>query len=161
MEAEGTRGRGGKLVNGVRLALLYPEWNRPCETCEKYIWKRNDPGRVERTAAGEPVRRALPTIPLRCAECPKVPQWAKEAGKTWQELRALAVEGFTDENRKAFDFYKGCRAVGHFPDDPLVRWYADLIRGVYDDADRRPVDRQTTATTALITLLMNRFKGRI
>lgn len=151
MEAEAHRGsQRGKLRHGVRLALLFPEWNRPCAVCEKYIWQDKNPGRVQRRADGEPVERKNDSIPLRCIECPKVPQWAKEQNKDWRELRALAVEDITPENEEALRHYTECRAVGAFPDDDIVRLCAGVIRPIEDEAARAPAERQTVATTGLI-----------
>lgn len=154
------RASRGKLRFGVSLALLTPEWNRPCSVCESYIWKQNEPGRLQRTADGTPVERTDKNLPLRCMECPKVPKWAKEAGKNWKELRELAAPDMTPENQAAFDFYRECRAIGTFPDDDLVRWYSAIIRDVWDEADRRPVERQTAAIKGLCDLIALRTRGR-
>lgn len=128
--------------------------------CESFIWKRDNPGAVERTASGESLERKDPNIPLRCLSCPKVPKWAKDAGKDWRELRALATPDMTSENAEALRHYRECRAVGIFPDDPIVRWYAGIIREVENEADRLPLERQTAATLQLMTLLTLKLRGR-
>lgn len=142
------------------MALLSPEWDRPCAVCESYIWETDEPGRVKRTPDGNPVERLSPMVPTRCAECAKVPTWAKKAGKDWRELRKLAQEDMTEENREAWEFYKGCAATGRFPDDELVKWYAGVIRDVEREAERRPLARSTAATETLVALLTIRFRGR-
>jgi hypothetical protein len=45
--------------------------------------------------------------------------------------------GLTEANRAAWRFDRECRAVGHFPDDPLVRRNAALIRQVEEEFERR------------------------
>jgi hypothetical protein len=144
----------------VRLALLAPEWDRPCEVCESFIWETDEPGRVKRTPDGNPVPRTIDSIPTRCAECAKVPTWAKKAGKDWRELRKLARPDMTDANREAFEFYSGCAATGKFPDDALVNWYSAAIRDVEKEAERRPLLRSTAATETLIALLTIKLRGR-
>ena len=37
-------------------------------------------------------------------------------------------------NEIAYEHYRECRAVGQFPDDPIVRRNAAIIRGIEDDA---------------------------
>jgi len=44
--------------------------------------------------------------------------------------------GLNEANRAAWRFDRECRAVGHFPDDPLVRRNASLIRQVEEDIER-------------------------
>lgn len=112
---------------------------------------------MKRTADGEPIPRTDPQTPTRCADCPKVPEWAKKQGKDWRELRTLAVE-ITPENAAAFQFYRECRAVNQFPDDSLVRWYAEIIRGQEDEAAAMPLDRMTAANLTLMQILSMRFR---
>lgn len=147
---EGGRG-GGKLAAGVSVALLTPEWDRTCRDCETYLF--DDSGDVVRKPArvGLPVLRAKGT-PTPCGKCAKVPLSARSAGMDWRELRAMAME-LTPENRAAWRFYRECRAVSHFPDDPIVRWAAAVLRDVYDAADRKP---QEDFMGLVVTMLMRR-----
>lgn len=156
MEAEAARGRGGKLIRGVRLALIHPEWNRPCAACE--TWWYEDDGRVKRDATGEPMRRPA-GAPTPCNSCAKVPKWAKERGFDVSELRKLADE-ITPENEQAWEAYREFRATGAFPDDPVVRWYSALCREVEDEAAKVPAERLAAATDRLFNLLMMRGLGR-
>jgi len=42
----------------------------------------------------------------------------------------------TDQNLQAWLHYQECRAVGQFPDDPIVRQNARIIQSVEDQLDR-------------------------
>jgi len=47
------------------------------------------------------------------------------------------ARGLNAANQAAWRFDRECRAVGQFPDDPLVRRNAALIRQVEDEIERR------------------------
>jgi hypothetical protein len=65
-------------------------------------------------------------------------------------MRAAGARAdLTPENRRAWEFFRRCRATGRFPDDPVVAWYAEVLRGVYDTADRAGRDRLTGAVLEL------------
>lgn len=158
MEAAPARGSGKKLVRGVRLSLFAPEWDRPCALCERYDYDKD--GNVRRLPDGSPVPRPKignQSAPTPCQACAKPPKWAKEQGKDWKELRSLADE-MSDENRRAYQFYRECKAVGHFPDDAIVRWYAAIVRDVEDDFAKEPIRNNTAAVLSLITLLTMKFR---
>jgi hypothetical protein len=90
-------------------------------------------------------------VPTPCGSCEKVPAWARKSIPDVAELRKLAVE-LTPQNRAAWRFYRECRAVNRFPDDPVVRWYAALLHAL----EVSPVDRLTSAVSSLVTLLARR-----
>ena len=56
----------------------------------------------------------------------------------------------TDELRAAYDFYLECRAVGRFPDDPIVRRCAMTIRGAEDAAERHERQRLSLNVLSLL-----------
>lgn len=132
----------------MRVALLHPVWDRSCTFCETYVTEPD--GRVFRDrTTGEPVLRSLyGNVPTPCHICEKVPREVRDTGVSHVELRKHAVE-LTDRNRRAWHFYRQCRAVGHFPDDPIVRWYAAILRDLYDYADRRPLEELITTIRLL------------
>lgn len=76
-----------------------------------------------------------------CAECPKIP--ARVIGEDGKEipklpanaikLRPHAVE-LTPRLVAAWLHYRECRAVGQFPDDPIVRSNAAEFRRAEDEA---------------------------
>ena len=146
MGRAGTGRRRGKLTAGCRVALLHPEWDRPCAACERFVVQA-DGSAVRDRRTGLPMLRPK-GVPTPCGQCEKVPAWARRAGLDVPELRKLAVE-MTPRNRAAWRFYRECRAVGAFPDDPLVRWAAVLIRDVEDAASGRPVEQLTAVLSSL------------
>jgi hypothetical protein len=84
-----------------------------------------------------------------------VPQYLRREGADQEVLRAAAIE-LTEQNRKAWEFYRQCRAVGIFPDDPLVRHFAVVLREVEDELERLPVLRLTATVQLLVELLAKR-----
>jgi hypothetical protein len=73
-------------------------------------------------------------VPTPCHKCPKIPASAPA------KSREHAVE-LSDKNYQAWQHYLECRAVGVFPDDPIVRRNAKVLREVYDEADKLPLTR--------------------
>jgi hypothetical protein len=74
-----------------------------------------------------PVER-LPGQPTPCRWCPKIPDGA-------EQVRTSAVE-ISQANWLAYTHYLECRAIGTFPDDPIVRRDAAIIRNVEDESGR-------------------------
>jgi hypothetical protein len=56
-----------------------------------------------------------------------------------ERTRAHAVEP-TGRSWRAYRHYRECRAVGRFPDDPLVRRCAALVRQFEEVLERRPLE---------------------
>lgn len=52
-------------------------------------------------------------------------------------------------NQQCYDHYRECRAVGQFPDDPVVKRNAAIIRGIMDEIDRA---KQTDFIDAVIMI---------
>lgn len=153
MGAEGTGRRRGKLTAGVRVALSHPGWDRSCSTCAAYRMREDGSFVLDKRTA-LPLARG-PAEPTPCHKCPKVPAAARKLGMDPADLRKLAAD-LTPADRAAWAFYRRCRAVGRFPDDPLVGWYAELLRGVEDAAAAARTDRATAATESLVTVLLTR-----
>lgn len=63
--------------------------------------------------------------------CPKQPPDVPEPERSW----ATAVE-LTEQNWRAWAHYRECVAVGSFPDDPIVRRNAAVIRAAEDAAEQ-------------------------
>ena len=63
-------------------------------------------------------------------------------------MRTAAAD-LSPENRRAWLFYRRCRAVGRFPDDPIAVWAAAILRDVYDEADAMPTVKLTAALADL------------
>ena len=105
-------------MNGVLLQLLHPEVaDRDCDHCLKYLYD-------EKT--GEPIksRKKDGSLRKRDSSCPSPCRTSVGCKKgTPENSRAL-----NRTNREAWEHYQECRAVGAFPDDPVVRRNAALIR---------------------------------
>ncbi len=105
-----------------------PEWGRSCSDCVKWVF--DDGGKVS-MRAGLPVLRPKGS-PTPCQKCPKIPASVPE------KIRENAIE-LSDKNAQAWQHYLECRAVGAFPDDPIVRRNARILRDVYDERDQLPL----------------------
>lgn len=107
------------------LLFAHPEVaGRSCHDC--HTWLYDGDGKITQRA-GKPVRRPLGVI-TPCVNCPKIPDGVV---KDWHNAESL-----TEKNSAAFVHYIECRAVGRFPDDPIVARNAAVIRKVMDDQDR-------------------------
>lgn len=151
MGTEALGGRTKKLVTGVSLALLAPEWNRSCAECERHVYR--DDG-TPQLRGGLLVLRPAGT-PTPCHKCPKVPADLRASGADWKACRAAAVDP-TPQTRRALAFYRRCRAVGRFPDDPLVAECAAAIADVERAVESAGRERLTRAVEVLNVLLTKR-----
>ena len=82
---------------------------------------------IIRQGTGEKVPR-IAGQPTPCRFCPKIPKGQEPKPENAVEL--------TMRNWQAYQHYLECKAVGAFPDDPIVRRNAMLIRQVEDSARR-------------------------
>lgn len=123
----------------MRLIRLHPEVAyRECSDCKKYLYEED--GTMTRRV-GLPVRRP-PSAPMPCGGCPKQPRDVPPALRTPETASEMS-----DKNREAYAHYLECRAVGSFPDDPIVRANAAAIRAVEDMADRLPLEQLLALST--------------
>lgn len=125
----------------MRLILLRPDVAvRSCEDCSKYLYKDSPTrfGEVSERMGIKTLRMAGQDPP--CRWCPKIPDGEPK-------IRSSAVE-LSDRNWQAFRHYRECRAVGRFPDDPIVSRNAGVIRQIQDDADARQAQRTTFVAMA-------------
>jgi hypothetical protein len=102
--------------------------DRSCADCCRFLFDDHGGafGKVV-TRGGRPVERQR-HHPPPCHVCPKIPE-GDPANP------AFAVE--LDERSAAiYTHYRECKAVGRFPDDPLVRRHAALCQ-VVDEAVER------------------------
>lgn len=131
----------------MRLALFHPDWAaRSCDDCKKYIY--NDDGTVT-TKTGPDGRTKLPVLRPEgtvtpCWQCPKIPEGVLPKSENAIELNA--------KNRTAFRHYKECRAVGRFPDDPIVLRNAAVIREIYDQCEASRWDSLSVALLRISAL---------
>lgn len=151
----GTEGgdRTGKLARGVRVALLYPEWDRSCAACETYQTDGN--GGFVRDRRTELLVLRDKANPTPCHKCEKVPVGMRRNFHPVAELRAHAAD-LLPHMRQAWDFYRRCRAVGKFPDDPLVTAVAAELHDVYAAIERESRDKLTHGIATLIGIMSAR-----
>jgi len=150
MARERRAGQGrGKLIWGVRVALLYPLWSRTCQQCERFVYGAD--GLLRYDHKGNPQERKA-HLPTPCGSCPKVPDAAKQVTHHWRELRRKA-EDMTPENRAAYKAYKSFKATGRFPDDPIVTWYSGIIREMEDAVENRNHSRVSDQLVILLEVM--------
>lgn len=136
--------RRKKLREGLRVLRRAPHIaTRSCDDCARFLYDE-DTGEVRRRPArfGLPVRRS-PGVPTPCYKCPKVPADSPILS------REFAVD-LSEQNWQALAFYAECRAVGQFPDDPIVRRWAAAIRRVDDAAEKNAVLGKLDTIQALL-----------
>ena len=123
----GRRVEGGdakKLREGIWLLLRYPKVaTRDCAVCKIYGFDENT-GLMELLRDGEPAKR------LRANPVPCMTRIGCMKG-TWERPIELS-----DSNQLCYEHYLECRAVGVFPDDPLVKENAAIIRSIEDRLER-------------------------
>lgn len=96
---------------------------RDCSHCQKYQYEEAGPKAGEvATLDGKPLFRRGPTPCRQPQGCPK---GTPEAPKT-----------LSRRNWIAYNAYLEYKAVGQFPDDPIVRRNAGIIRQVEDQVAR-------------------------
>lgn len=134
------------------MILFSPEWDRSCAVCVKYL-PRDDGSFILDKRTGEPVRRGHAGDTTPCGKCAKVPDRVKVAADgDYRKMRAGAVE-LSDANRLAYQYYTRCRAVGRFPEDPIVEWCAGVISEIVSEFERAPLVKLAGAVSSLVTIL--------
>lgn len=99
------------------LELLHPKVaSRDCSHCLLYLYDEE---------TGEPIRSRKKdgSLRLRDSSCPAPCRTSKGCPKGTPE-NSLALNS---ANREAWEHWKECKAVGSFPDDPIVRQNAAII----------------------------------
>lgn len=115
--------------------LLHPaRAARSCRDCRRYVYNDGpgeDGSQVLRPGPGG--LRTLPMVrppgqPTPCWQCPKIPTGRPPVPESASE--------FTPKLWKVWTHYVRCKAVGRFPDDPIVFEHAGLLRDVEDQVER-------------------------
>ena len=68
-----------------------------------------------------------PGQPTPCHKCPKIPEGEPPSPESALEL--------TPQLRKVYAHYRRCKAVGRFPDDPLVDEHAAIVAEVEESIE--------------------------
>ena len=117
---------------GVRLVLTAPQVAfRDCTQCQTYVYDE---------ASGRPFQhpphsgRLVPRPPGALPPC-------RIAGLGCPKGTPENPTSLSEINREAYRHYRECRATGHFPDDPLVRRNAAIIRAQEDQAALHDITR--------------------
>lgn len=124
---------------GVLLLKRHPEVaTRDCRLCQKWIFDEETGLRtLDRDGKPEPRFFACPPPCQTDRGCPK---------GTPEKSRSL-----NKRNEQCYQHYCECRAVGQFPDEPVVRRNAAIIREVEDRVDRlQQQDFQRSLLEAMI-----------
>lgn len=74
-------------------------------------------------------------IKTPCSACAKVPQSVKDSVHPLAINKAHAIN-LSPQNTAVLEHYLTCKAVGVFPDDPIVRRHARILREMEDRRDR-------------------------
>lgn len=114
------------LLRGLPVAIRYPHLaNVSCQQCRDWWFDPLDPiNPLVRDRTGRPLRRSDPNDVLCETEhgCPK---------GHWKSPIELS-----HKNLQAWRHFRGCDAIGRFPDDPMVIHNASIIRDVLRTAER-------------------------
>lgn len=117
------------LMSGVVLELTNPMFaRRKCDDCKAW-WYDNETGRIVRRA-GKPLKRPEGML-LLCQTHEGCPKGTPDNQKS-----------LSPKNRLAWTSYQEWKAVGEFPDDPIVRRNADIIQKAIRTADGLRANRQ-------------------
>jgi len=109
-------------MSGVQLYHLHPEVaHRDCGDCQR--WQYNhETGELE-LWRGQPIERCgPPPCRLGAGQCAK---------GTPEDSKAL-----TSQNLQAYQHYMECKATFSFPDDPIVRRNAGIIKMAEEIVER-------------------------
>lgn len=138
------------------LLWRHPKWaSRSCEECKRWVY--DDQGdKVLKTQQDPETGRFLPLpmarppgSPLECARCPKIPV---SEYPHYDPRRAPEVACEMDAQCwQIYHHYQECKAVGHFPEDPLVRRHAGIIRGVEEAVAHADIRSRLDMIVALLS----------
>ena len=108
---------------GVMLLMQHPQVaTRDCKFCQEVLHDET---------TGKPVQRAGHLV-QRHAGCPPPCRMHKGCPKGTPEK----PKSLSERNMMTYQHYLECRAVGIFPDDPIVRRNAQIIRMAEDEVER-------------------------
>lgn len=110
------------LYAGQVVRMVHPEVaERSCESCKKW-WYNHETGQIVTRGGEKLLRPEGQILPCQIGECAK---GSPESNRTWTEHNRLAAEHFVR-----------CESVGVFPDDPIVRRNATILRKALADATK-------------------------
>ncbi len=119
----------------------------------KYVYQEDGSIKLDRRTELPMLREPGSTTP--CHKCEKVPSLLRKQRAPTAVMREAAGD-LTDQHRQAWTFYRMCRTVNQFPDDPLTRHFAVIFRDVEQSIERYPLIKLSNALEFLIPLLTRR-----
>ena len=115
-------------MEGVRLVLTAPRVAfRNCEHCQMYVYDEN----TGRPFQNPPSSGRLILRPRGSDPPCRIPGVGCAKGTPENQ------KGLSEANRSAWRYDRECRATGIFPDDPIVRRNAAIIRHAEDAFERQ------------------------
>ena len=116
----------------MELILYHPEVaDRSCEDCRKWMYDHQK-GKQVLDRQGQPVPRP-PQAKPPCEYA--IGQSLERRKRVCAKISPSAGLELNARNWQAYLHYLECRAVGQFPDDPIVRQNAQILRSLHDAAD--------------------------
>lgn len=120
---------------------------RTCEDCKRFVYRDSPSGMGEMIVRGDgPMKRSV-AMPTPCSYCPKIASGEEACPENGRH------SDLTPENHEVLRHYMECKATGLFPDDPIVRQNAGIIRMVEDGV--RKIEQDVQHET-LVRLLASR-----
>ena len=123
-----------RLAHGVQLIHRYPAiGDRDCGQCVLYQFNEMD-GKMVRDKHGQPLSRDSQPEHMQGPPC----DWP---GQTCPKGHYTEPKGFDELAKRAYVFHLECKAVGSWPDDPIVRRNARIIEQAIAEATDGKLDR--------------------
>ena len=91
--------------------------------------------------------RRLPLMRTPCGTCPKIPRSTLPADRV---PRIGQQADLSPRNRRVIRHYRECRAVGKFPDDPLVRKNAAILFELEQQQQNRRESERSQAILSVV-----------
>lgn len=112
------------------MTILHPGWSSlSCDDCTKYIVDKDGYPDRDTSLRGYGRLKLRPKNTVTpCHQCPKTHGSPRRTREHAQEP--------TERSRRCYKHYMECAATGHFPDDPLVRYHAGIIKTVIESIAR-------------------------
>lgn len=122
-------------------------------SCDDCVAWQYDTETWQRLGDDDSDRRG-PDDPTPCWKCPKIPRGEPATPATGRQSE------LSDRNWAAYLHYLRCKAVRRFPDDEIVEHNAGVIRMIEDQEMNAAARQSSTASSMLVTLMLNRLRGR-
>lgn len=150
-------GSNKKLQLAVRMIAEGSKYlGRTCADCLSYQWGDDGVEGITKTSrkkyrsviacldAGAKPRKRVPLTMTPCFECPKVREYKPKSYYYADEI--------TETTWQTIQHFDECDAVGQFPDCPIVRRNAALIRRVREDCKRGEHNKGMAYLFSILTM---------